>query len=270
MMLNRRRLLLCGLAATTPAALARPDGLLAPQLGTVDGGMLEWSDAGPAGRRTLVLEAGLSETLNIWRTLVPLLARGDRVLTWNRPGLGRSTPRDEAWTPASHAAALQALLRLARVEQPVVLVGHAAGSLMAEAFARRHPEAVAGLVLVDPMAFDQDALLARHDRALALQVKGMTQLWPGAAGRELRSWNEYEAGMRRLPAYAGPALALLPIRETRGVPRSFARARRDAVRAEMARFARGRIVDVQADAFVLEDAPDALAREIDSWLQRPA
>lgn len=265
MKLNRRHLLLSATAFST-VALARPDSLLTPRVGATDGGELEWSDAGTAGAHTLVLESGLSETQTVWRSLVPLLAARHRVLTWNRPGLGRSAERDAAFTPAAHAASLQSLLRLADVRGPVVLVGHAAGGFMAEAFARQHPQAVAGLVFIDPMAFDQDALLARHDRALALQIKGMTKLWPGAAGRELRAWDDFEEALRRQPAYAGPALALLPTRETRGVPRAFSRARRDAARSEHGRFTRGQVVEVDADSFVLDEAPEAVARAMQAWL----
>lgn len=267
MKLARRRLLIAATAAALPpAATARPEHLLNPRLGPAEGGALEWAEAGPAGGRTLVLEAGLSETMNVWRALVPLLAERQRVLAWNRPGIGRSAARGEAFTPAAYASALQSLLRLAEVRGPVVLVGHAAGGLMAEAFARAQPQAVAGLVSIDPMAFDQDALLARHDRALALQMQGMTRLWPGAAGREMRAWDEFEAALRREPAYAGPALAVLATRDTRGVPRAFSRARREAARSEHARFARGQLADVDADAFILDEAPEAVARAIHGWL----
>lgn len=265
MPLQRRQLILAAAAAALPAVAATR--LPEPRLSPTPQGALEWVEAGSGP--VLLLEAGLSETLAVWRNLLPLLAARHRVIAWNRPGFGRSEPRDEVFEPARHAEALRALLRAADVNDAAVLVGHAAGGLMAEAFARAHPDQVSALALIDPMAFEQDRLLAEHDRALALQVQAMTRLWPGTAGREMRGWDGFEAGLRRLPAYAGPTLALAPRRDTRGVPRAFARARREAARAAHSRFARGQWLEIEADAFVLDEAPELLARALLAWLETP-
>lgn len=103
---------------------------------------------------TVVLEAGgagegLGETFS--GTVEETLAEFATVLTYDRVGSGRTggSPRK---TVAEMADDLAALLSAAGCTTPAVIVGWSAGGMVAEMFAVRHPDKVAGLVLLDPTA----------------------------------------------------------------------------------------------------------------------
>ena len=75
---------------------------------------------------------------------------GKRLIAWDAPGYGDSSPLPQA-SPGSadYAAALVALLDALGIDS-LVLIGHSLGSLIAGAFAAAHPERVRSLVLLDP------------------------------------------------------------------------------------------------------------------------
>jgi pimeloyl-ACP methyl ester carboxylesterase len=100
----------------------------------------------------VVLESGLGQERKNWdrvaRALTPCLT----VVTYDRPGIGESPPLQDPEAPvlaSTVAADLLARLRARGLPEPYILVGHSLGGLYVQAFARNHPSAVAGLVLVD-------------------------------------------------------------------------------------------------------------------------
>jgi pimeloyl-ACP methyl ester carboxylesterase len=110
---------------------------------------------------TVVLEAGgagegLGETFS--GTVEETLAAFATVLTYDRVGSGRTggSPRD---TVAQMADDLDRLLSATGCQTPAVIVGWSAGGMVAEMFAVRHPDKVAGLVLLDPTASLPERLL---------------------------------------------------------------------------------------------------------------
>lgn len=99
---------------------------------------------------TVILEAGSNADSTTWFRVQPLLATHTRVCAYDRAGYGFS---DEGPLPRSldaDVADLDALIRAAGLRTPAVLVGHSLGSNIVRRYAEVHPEAVAGLVLVDP------------------------------------------------------------------------------------------------------------------------
>ena len=128
----------------------------------------------PAGRAPLIvfLHEGLG-SLAMWKDFPERLCRaaGARGLVFSRPGYGRSTPRaeGEAWRPDfMHRQAyevLPALLDALAVEQPAWLLGHSDGGSIALLHAGRHPERVAGLVLMAPHIFVEDVTVENIERA---------------------------------------------------------------------------------------------------------
>ncbi len=130
-----------------------------------------------AGGPTVVLEAGLLGRSDVWsrdllepegeRTMVlPAVADFTSVLTYDRPGTigvvnpdlepdgplfypSRSDPVPQPRTIQDMVADLHALLRVAAVPGPYILVGHSLGGLCMQLFASTWPDEVAGMVLVD-------------------------------------------------------------------------------------------------------------------------
>lgn len=140
------------IAAVTVLALSACHGTsqLAERSGTFSVGdhALALSCLAGHGPR-VVIDAGLGESSAEWKNVVQLLD-GLAVCTFDRAGYGASEPGPEPRTPQRNAADLARLLDTARIEQPIVLVGHSLGGLNALAFWHAFPERVKGLVLLDP------------------------------------------------------------------------------------------------------------------------
>ncbi|PVH28677.1 alpha/beta fold hydrolase [Pararhodobacter oceanensis] len=72
---------------------------------------------------------------------------GWRVIAWEAPGYGPSTPLDKAWpVAADYAAAALRLMDALELER-VHLLGHSLGTLIGAALARAHPERLDSLTL---------------------------------------------------------------------------------------------------------------------------
>lgn len=109
-----------------------------------------WLSCAGQGRPTVVVDVAFGRDARDWRHVQDRLRDRVRVCVYDRAGYGLSDagplPRDARRV----ADELRALLRSARLRPPYVLVGHSLGGLHALVFAHRHPEATAGLMLLDP------------------------------------------------------------------------------------------------------------------------
>ena len=108
---------------------------------------------GTAGKE-IVIETGLASCGAEWWYLAARLAPRHRVLVYDRPGYGRSSPSKLPRTPANVAQELASLLEAAGFPGPCLLIGHSQGGLYAQQFARDYPARTAGLVLIDPLCAD--------------------------------------------------------------------------------------------------------------------
>jgi pimeloyl-ACP methyl ester carboxylesterase len=125
-----------------------------------------WVDIG-AGRRlyliekgacgqghTVIFESGIAATNLNWFRIQQAVSCFTATASYDRGGLGWSSPCRSARTPANIAAELHAMLEQAGIKPPYVLVGHSFGGLVMRRFALLYPDEVASLVLVDPMRCD--------------------------------------------------------------------------------------------------------------------
>jgi pimeloyl-ACP methyl ester carboxylesterase len=115
-----------------------------------------------AGKPTVLLEAGAFGFAADWGVVQEkLAARGVRSCAYDRAGLGFSDPSPLPRDGINIEQDLEALLAAARVPGPYVLCGHSMAGLRLRQFAARHPDTVAGVVLVDattPEAVQDPAL----------------------------------------------------------------------------------------------------------------
>lgn len=157
--------------AQVSSAYARPE---APgRLVAVDGArrlhiLCKGESAGPA----VIFEAGLSQfTANTTLSQAQdAIAPFARVCTYDRAGLGWSDPAPADWSQAGMIADLHRLLAAAGVRGPYVLVAHSMGGPLARAYARAHPDEVAGLVLVDTTTDRHAAELAQARISVVAQL----------------------------------------------------------------------------------------------------
>jgi len=141
----------------TPRSLVAPDGAVIAYRLTRPG----------APRRTLVLLHGLASNLTRWSEFVATTRLADSwdILRLDLRGHGGSLWRGRVGM-AAWCDDLAALLRAEGVPR-AVLAGHCLGANLALWFARRQPERVAGLVLIEPMF--RPALTGTMARVAALR-----------------------------------------------------------------------------------------------------
>jgi pimeloyl-ACP methyl ester carboxylesterase len=124
------------------------------------------------GAPTVIFDAALGGSSLSWSLVQPTVARLTQACTYDRAGFGWSDAGPLPRTADRIADELHELLRAAAVPPPYVLVGHSYGGLVMRFYASRHPNDVAGLVLIEPAipeewtnpTDEQRALIARGVR----------------------------------------------------------------------------------------------------------
>ncbi len=107
------------------------------------------------GSPTVVLEAGMGDSLNTWASIQPSLAEMTCVMSYDRAGLGGSDPAPVPRTLEDIVRDLETLLSGAAFTGPYLLVGHSFGGQITRLFAARHPCSTHGMVLIDPSHEDK-------------------------------------------------------------------------------------------------------------------
>jgi pimeloyl-ACP methyl ester carboxylesterase len=100
------------------------------------------------GKDALVLVHGWGCNLNHWRGQIPELSKRARVIALDLPGHGLSDKPEIAYNMDLFAAAIDAVMRDAKVER-AVLVGHSMGTPVVRQFYRKYPQKTLGIVIVD-------------------------------------------------------------------------------------------------------------------------
>ena len=129
------------------------------------------------GKPVVVFENGLSSQKEVWAAVQTEVAKTHTVFAYDRSGQGASSSSNESRIGSRIVEDLRALLKTQHLERPYVLVGHSLGGLYMQLFARKYPQEVAGLALVDsthplhfagPGAMENRSLLSRSMMAIGL------------------------------------------------------------------------------------------------------
>lgn len=116
---------------------------------TANGHTLHYLDWGREGQPTMLLAHGLRGHAHSWDDVAAAFCGDYHVLALDQRGRGDSDwAKDGDYTTAAYVADLAGFCEALNLEQ-FVLVGHSMGGRNAMAFAGRHPEKVAKLVIVD-------------------------------------------------------------------------------------------------------------------------
>ena len=100
----------------------------------------------------VVLEHGFGGTQTQLVVLEEELGRRTAVCAYDRAGAGTSDPSPQRPRPLDEVVSdLDAFIAAAKLEPPVVIVGHSAGATVAMMYAQAHPEKVAGFVSMNPV-----------------------------------------------------------------------------------------------------------------------
>ncbi|TCK64049.1 pimeloyl-ACP methyl ester carboxylesterase [Winogradskyella wandonensis] len=106
------------------------------------------------GEVTFVLISGLGESMFTWSSIADELAARGRVFMYDRSGLGHSEVGIKPRSVDNCAIELNTVLERENIKGPYVLVGHSAGGFIARYYAKKYPENILGLFLIDPYQGD--------------------------------------------------------------------------------------------------------------------
>jgi 3-oxoadipate enol-lactonase len=235
---------------------------------------------------TIALVHGLGSRAEHWLPMARILAKSHRVVLVDLPGHGVS-PMPE---PFSLERAVESLDQaLAEESEPIVLVGHSVGGLVAAAEALAHPSRVRALVLVETALRPQvdgrerDAMLRKLDR----DYQGLLRSAYTAFGRDSAQGEALYAEVATLDSSRIKRWIRLAL--TADVSRQMSRLEMPALTVlaerswpigeaweetgyalgllQIPRLTRVRILD--SGHFVMLDHPQELARLIDRFVQHP-
>jgi len=152
------------------------------------------------GGSTVVFENGLGGKLDWWAKVFPDISKTATTFAYNRPGYGDSDPVSTPRDGQHIVEELRAVLRNKGLHPPYVLVGHSAGGLYMQYFARRYPDDVQALVLVDSTHPEQ------------FKGKGSPEHWPGWLRVLFSVWTSRveKQEFNAIPATGASVLALSP------------------------------------------------------------
>lgn len=147
--------------------------------------------------------------MDYWTKVFPEISKNTTAFAYNRPGYGASDPVSSLRDGKHIVEELRLLLRSRGLNPPYILVGHSLGGLYMQLFARRYPDEISALVLVDTTHPEQ------------FKGAGSTENWPAwmrvmlgvvissVAKEELNAINDTGEEVLRLPPFTGKPVVVL-------------------------------------------------------------
>jgi len=165
------------------------------------------------GSVPVVFENGLGGRMEWWKKVLPEISKETTTFAYNRPGYGSSDPASTPRDGLHIVDELRILLQSKGLNPPYILVGHSLGGLYMQLFARRYPDEVRALILVDsthPKQLEGEGSLDRQ----SFFVQGLLGvLVTGTAKKELDLLAETGEQLLRLPTFTGKPVFVLSASE---------------------------------------------------------
>lgn len=180
-------------------------------------GVLGYRECG-SGPDTVVLLHGISSGSASWADCATLLGKQMRVIAWDAPGYGASTPlASPAPGAPDYAKRIDALLDALQIKQ-CLLVGHSLGALMAAAYSGLAGQKASGMLLISPAlgyggTENPQAAQVRDRRLSALHELGIEGMAENLPNRLLTD----QAGQKARETVRRIALRLQPEGYTQAV-----------------------------------------------------
>lgn len=143
-------------------------------------------EAGVRVGPSVIFESGIGATSQNWARIQEAVSEFAHTVSYDRLGLGWSTPAVSERIPSAVVEELRAMLQAAGIAPPYLLVGHSFGGLVARYFAAEYPDEVVGAVLVDAMRTDEwppvdESQRRQLDRGMQLTRWGVAVAYSGLA-----------------------------------------------------------------------------------------
>jgi pimeloyl-ACP methyl ester carboxylesterase len=129
------------------------------------------------GLPAIVLEAGIAASSLNWSVLQPRLAPLATTYSYDRAGLGWSTPTERRCNVSRMADELHQWIDAVSVPRPYVLAGHSYAAYIMRVYAKRFPNELAGIILIDPLTPEE---WVKPSRAQRWQIR--RAVWFSRAG----------------------------------------------------------------------------------------
>ena len=102
------------------------------------------------GKTPIVMITGFCQLADrSWIMVKEDMSKLSRVITFDRPGLGKSEKVSGPRTSNKKVEEMHAMLKKTAIKGPYILVAHSIGGLDARLFASKYPKEVAGIILLD-------------------------------------------------------------------------------------------------------------------------
>ncbi len=173
----------------------------------INGYDVEFQLAGE-GKHTILLESGGSAGLEDWELVYNELTKNAKVIRYSRIGNAGSQELKKNYSASEYAQEASLLLEALKVDKRVVLVAHSYGASIARIFAKKHPNKISALMLIEPASeHDVDIMrsidLNKAEQQIA-QIKA-ADMKGGMSNQYLDFWAKYP-----LPDY--PEIPNIPVK----------------------------------------------------------
>lgn len=160
---------------------------------------LSYSDDGKGS--VVVLLHGFLENSTMWKDLIPVLSKTNRVITIDLLGHGNTPCLGYVHSMELMAEAVEAILKSLRIRK-IKLIGHSMGGYVALAFAEKNASTIKGLCLMNSTSLADDEerkeLRARANKMVQTNFKNMVRMsFTNLFGEESRTkyQNEMNAAL---------------------------------------------------------------------------
>ena len=133
------------------------------------------TEMGSGSGPSVIFESGIGATSQNWARIQQSVSEFAHTVSYDRLGLGWSTPAVSERIPSNVVEELRAMLQAAGIAPPYLLVGHSFGGLVVRYFAGEYPDEVVGAVLVDAMRTDEWPPVDESQRKLLNRGAQLTQ-----------------------------------------------------------------------------------------------
>jgi pimeloyl-ACP methyl ester carboxylesterase len=177
------------------------------QFTQVNGLKFRYYDKGQG--QPLILLHGFPDDLTVWKKMIPLLlAEGYRVIAFDQRGFGESDMplSKKAYQISNIVSDIPVLLENLGTKEPVYLMGHDWGSVIAWAFSLEHPKCVLASVNISvghPESYRRSGIsqkLVKGFYTLWFQLRGLAEFYLkwGGLKRWLGSYPEPDMAIQRM------------------------------------------------------------------------
>lgn len=260
---TRRMILLgaSGLAATSLVGCATGSPV---ETSSLDSGDLRYRKMGD-GAPPIVLVSGLGDDLSAWDPVFEPLSKLRQTFAYSRYGYGGSDWTDRPRDAVTISDELASLVSSAGLASPMILVGHSLGGVYAQVFARRFPERVAGMVLVDTAVPGQTAHIRRTMPAAVKAIQLAMLAGPAMTRREFEAAELSESQIQSSPPYRSGRVVVLAAGRDPASPAAYAQFRRDGMRA-LADSYGGDYLEIDCGHYIQREQPEAVLEAVASVL----